>query len=58
MLYNASESTSVQILHHHPQLILNKIGVVELNNVVMTMVFHYHYLYEYVRVGVCGGGWG
>ena len=45
-LYNVSECSSIKVLHHHPQLVLQQIAVMELNNVVVGMISHQYYLYQ------------
>ena len=53
-LYNVSECSSIEVLHHHPQLVLHQVAVMELNNVVVGMISHQYYLYQ--QSGGGGGG--
>ena len=37
---NVCQSSSIQVFHHHPQLILQVVTVQEVNNVLMLVCFH------------------
>ena len=44
MCHDISESSALEELHDHPELVLDQVAVVHLNDVRMMVVSHYHHL--------------
>ena len=44
ILEHIGEGAGINELHHHPQLILHQVGVMELDNTVKGVVLHDHHL--------------